>query len=111
VLVDNDPQVVAHLREELQLLGASRVEVVQASVADWLSTPAESFDIVFLDPPFRKGMLPGCMQALESAGWLAADARIYIEAESGLELQLPENWKLTRSKRAGQVGYHLAIRT
>jgi 16S rRNA (guanine966-N2)-methyltransferase len=55
-------------------------------------------------------LLPACIQALESGGWLAADARVYIEAERNLELVLPQNWELTRSKCAGQVGYHLAKR-
>ena len=108
VLVDSDPQVVTRLREQLDLLDASWVEVVQSSVEGWLSGTAEPFDIVFLDPPFRKNMLPACIHALESGGWLAADAYVYIEAESKLEPELPENWELTRSKRAGQVGYHLA---
>ncbi|MEN8204627.1 MAG: 16S rRNA (guanine(966)-N(2))-methyltransferase RsmD [Pseudomonadota bacterium] len=108
VLVDSDPQVVARLREQLKLLDASQVEVVQSSVEGWLSAPAEPFDIVFLDPPFRKNLLPDCIHALEHGGWLAADARVYIEAENSLQPELPENWELTRSKRAGQVGYHLA---
>jgi len=110
VLVDSDPQVVARLLEQLQLLGAEQIEVVQSTVEAWLSAPAEPFDIVFLDPPFRRDLLPACMQALESGGWLAADARVYIEAESNLEPVLPQSWELTRSKRAGQVGYHLARR-
>jgi len=110
VLVDSDPQVVARLREQLQLLDASQIEVVQSTVEGWLSAPAEPFDIVFLDPPFRRDLLPACMQALENGGWLAVDARVYIEAESNFQPVLPENWELTRSKRAGQVGYHLARR-
>jgi len=108
VLVDNDPHVVASLREQLTLLDASGIDVVQSSVEGWLAGAAEPFDIVFLDPPFRKNLLPACTRALASGGWLAADARVYIEAESNLELALPESWELTRSKRAGQVGYHLA---
>ena len=110
VLVDSDPQVVNCLREQLQLLGAAQIEVVQSTVEAWLAAPAEPFDIVFLDPPFRRDLLPACIQALESGGWLAADARVYIEAERNLELLLPQNWELTRSKCAGQVGYHLAKR-
>lgn len=110
VLVDSDPQVVARLREQLQLLDASQIEVVQSTVEGWLSAPAEPFDIVFLDPPFRRDLLPACMQALENGGHLAVDARVYIEAESNLHPVLPANWELTRSKRAGQVGYHLARR-
>lgn len=108
VLVDSDPRVVAKLREQLQLLDAARVEAVQSSVEGWLAASAKPFDIVFLDPPFRRNLLPACISALESGGWLAADARIYIEAETSLELDLPESWELYRSKRAGQVGYHLA---
>jgi 16S rRNA (guanine966-N2)-methyltransferase len=110
VLVDSNPQVVAKLREQLQLLGATRVQVVQSSVEGWLAASPEPFDIVFLDPPFRRNLLPACIRALESGGWLAADARIYLEAESSLEPELPESWELYRSKRAGQVGYHLARR-
>mgnify|MGYP001812039041 FL=1 len=110
VLVDSDPQVVVRLRDQLQLLDASQIEVVQSTVEDWLSAPAETFDIVFLDPPFCRDLLPACMQALEKGGWLADDARVYIEAESDLQPVLPENWELTRSKHAGQVGYHLARR-
>lgn len=108
VLVDSDSHVVASLREQLALLDAATVEVVQSSVEGWLSASAEPFDIVFLDPPFRKNLLPGSIHALESGGWLAAGARVYIEAESTLEPELPASWELIRSKRAGQVGYHLA---
>jgi 16S rRNA (guanine966-N2)-methyltransferase len=108
VLVDNDTAVVTQLRAQLAVLQATRVEVVQANVDRWLAGQAERFDIVFLDPPFREGLLPGCMAALAANGWLAANAVIYIEAERHYELVLPAGWELLRSKHAGQVDYHLA---
>ena len=108
VLVDNDSAVVTRLREQLAILQATQVEVVQASVSRWLSGHAEPFDIVFLDPPFRQGLLPGCMAALDDGGWLAANAHVYLEAERHYELELPAGWELLRSKHAGQVDYHLA---
>jgi 16S rRNA (guanine966-N2)-methyltransferase len=110
VLVDNDPQVVAALGRQLELLGAQQVRVVRADVMQWLSGAASPFDIVFLDPPFRRQLLGPCIHLLERHGWLADEARIYIEAEKGLVPELPENWDLLRSKAAGQVGYHLARR-
>jgi len=111
VLVDNDPQVVAALGRQRESLGAHQVRVVQAEVLQWLAGPSSQFDIVFLDPPFRRQLLPPCIQYLESRGWLADQARVYIEAEKGLVPELPENWELLRSKVAGQVGYHLARRS
>jgi len=108
VLVDNDPQVVTALGGQLASLGARQVRVVQADVLQWLSGTASPFDIVFLDPPFRRQLLAPCIKQLASRDWLADQARVYIEAEKGLVPELPDNWELLRSKVAGQVGYHLA---
>ena len=110
VMVDNDPLVVRTLHEQLQSLDCSVAQVVQQDVNRWLAISATAFDIVFLDPPFRENSLPECMRLLEANGWLAAGARVYIEAEKNYTPELPDGWQLSRSKHAGQVGYHLAIR-
>ena len=110
VLVDDNPRVIENLREQLQILKATQVQVVQADVSSYLSAAPRAFDIVFLDPPFRESRLPECVHLLEAHGWLAAEAWVYLEAEHGLVLDLPDNWVLHRSKQAGQVDYHLARR-
>lgn len=108
VMVDHDPVVVTTLREQLQKLEFSGALPVQHDVNSWLRGKAEPFDIVFLDPPFRQNRLPACIDLLEGNGWLAAGAHVYIEAEKAVIPELPDTWELYRSKRAGQVGYHLA---
>lgn len=112
VLVDADSRVAAHLREQGAVLQAEGLEVVAAEALQYLDVPAPArFDIVFLDPPFGGGLLGPCCRILEAGGWLAAGARIYLEAEGSLQqLPLPDTWSLVRSKQAGQVGYHLAVR-
>jgi 16S rRNA (guanine966-N2)-methyltransferase len=111
VLVDADPLVVRTLHQQVCLLDTRQVHIVQATCERYLQGPAEAFDMVFLDPPYRQGALPGCMELLEQRGWLAPDAWIYLEAERGLEPPLPANWELYRSKTTGQVGYHLVRRS
>ena len=65
-------------------------------------------DIVFIDPPFRKGLLDQSCQLLEQQGWLAEDALIYIETEAELTAtDLPANWQCLKEKKAGQVSYAL----
>ena len=66
---------------------------------------------MFLDPPFAAGMLAEAMRLLESRGWLAPDAFIYLEmpAKAGAPA-LPAGWLPHRTGRAGAVGYHLARR-
>lgn len=111
VMVDKDPLVIRTLREQLQQLEYSSAQLIQQDVINWLKSAATPFDIVFLDPPFRENRLPACIALLEANGWLAPGARVYIEAERSYTPVLPDGWELYRSKHAGQVGYHLAVRT
>jgi 16S rRNA (guanine966-N2)-methyltransferase len=110
VLVEQQQPVVQTLREQVARLKAGQVEVVEAEVLNWLSQGATPFDIVFLDPPFQQGLLQDCIERLEQNGWLADSAWIYLEAERGLEVTLPEHWEWYRDKQAGQVSYRLARR-
>lgn len=105
--VDKHPKVIDALRKNLNLLEAKGGRVVQADSLAYLRGTPRPFDIVFLDPPFRQGLLTPCLELL-AHGWLASGARIYLETE--LELgkpELPEGWELLRSKKAGQVAYYL----
>lgn len=113
VFVDQAREVASTLKQELRELKADNAEVYQSAAESWLkSTPATPFDLVFLDPPFRKGLLEPVCQTLESDGWLTADAQIYIETEAELKAPvLPANWQPHREKRAGQVIYRLYRRS
>ncbi len=112
-LVESHPAAVEQLRANLRLLNAAHLEVVAADALVFLSGPPSPYDIVFLDPPFGQGLLRPCLEHL-ARGWLAGEARIYLEAERSLDADtltawLPPGYRLYRSKTAGQVGYHLAV--
>lgn len=111
-LVEKDRQVVSNLRQQLQLLNSSNIDLLQADALKLLqSPPNQPFDIIFIDPPFRQNILETCCQYLESNQWLSSEAYIYIEMEQELaSVALPENWQLIRDKTAGQVHYCLFIR-
>jgi len=67
------------------------------------------WDIVFLDPPFRLGMLNESIMLLARHSCLADDAMMYIESEKELpSVTLPDGWAMLRQKQAGQVAYCLA---
>ena len=112
VLVERDAQVLQQLRANGATLGASQVQVIAAEALNYLSGSASPFDIVLLDPPYdRPELLAACCTQLEAGGWLAPQARIYLETRGKTGLPpLPGNWELVRSKQAGQVAYHLAVR-
>jgi 16S rRNA (guanine966-N2)-methyltransferase len=111
VMVDDSPIVTQLLQEELQIFKAENAEIYRAKVPLQLRVPAQPFNIVFLDPPFSENLLLPCCFYLEEQGFLAPDAYIYLEAREILdEKMLPANWQMLKSKRAGQVAYHLIKR-
>ena len=116
VLLDSDRNIINTIQSQISLLGADNIQVMQTDALAFLQSPPpginRSFDIIFLDPPFGKDLLPVCIEQLEKFNWLADDATIYIESESSVQVQyLPDNWKIHHSKRAGQVMYHLIYRS
>ncbi|MDR0218095.1 MAG: 16S rRNA (guanine(966)-N(2))-methyltransferase [Enterobacteriaceae bacterium] len=110
-LVEYDRHVAKQLSDNLALLQADNGQVVQGNTLQYLNQAGTPFDVVFLDPPFRQGMLSETISLLENNGWLAEESWIYVEAESeSAATEVPASWQLHREKTAGQVSYRLYIR-
>ncbi|WP_034945022.1 16S rRNA (guanine(966)-N(2))-methyltransferase [Erwinia oleae] len=110
-LLELERPVAQQLEKNLATLGAQTGNVINANALKWLEQNGEPYDVVFIDPPFRKGLLEQTLTLLETKGWLAEDALIYVESEveNGLP-PLPQNWQPHREKVAGQVACRLFIR-
>lgn len=107
ILVEQVATVARGLQAAADLLKEPAVRVVCADALEFLSKPAASshFDLVFLDPPYGQGWLDRIMMPL--LPHLAADARLYIEAETALPDDLAPGLTCVRRGHAGQVHYHL----
>jgi 16S rRNA (guanine966-N2)-methyltransferase len=109
VMVERGAKVVASLRANRERLAANAIEIVHQDAASYLRGAPESFDVVFLDPPFGDpDALPASVQRLTGAGWLGAGARIYVEMPVKMPLVgVPDSWVLLKDKRAGDVSFRL----
>ena len=108
VQVENNPLACRALKENAVALAAGQIKIVQSDVFRYLAGDAEPFDIVFIDPPFAQDLAVQTCKWLEDKDWLSNHAKIYVETESTLKLNgMPENWRLLKSKTAGEVGYCL----
>jgi 16S rRNA (guanine966-N2)-methyltransferase len=108
VMVESNKTTFTALKDNCSRLDAAQVSVAAMDVSRFLDGPPESFDVVFLDPPFHQGLVvPGCRKLTDS-GWLADGARIYVETERSLDLgELPSSWLPLRDKQAGEVACRL----
>jgi 16S rRNA (guanine966-N2)-methyltransferase len=111
VMVERAGHVVDRLRQHVDMLGAENAAVVQVDAVEYLRQAPQPFDIIFLDPPFKSDLIARCAGLIEEYGWIKPSGLVYVEAPSRMTLSLPATWELIRSKKAGQVGYHLARKT
>jgi 16S rRNA (guanine966-N2)-methyltransferase len=108
-LVEKNRQACAALRSNLIDLALDRVEIECLDAVKFVVSPRRRYDVIFLDPPYRQGLLAQVAPAL--SGLAKPGARVYAEAEHALEtLGNDKAWQLIRHGRAGQVFYHLFAR-
>lgn len=109
--VDQSREVCQHLKQALQTLKETqRGHIHQADALIWpkSASPEAPFDLVFLDPPFNRDLLPIALNTLRYSNLLSGRARVYIEAEKGLPLApCLDGFQIDRHKQAGELQYAL----
>lgn len=93
VFVDHAPRAIEAIRANLAALGIE-ADVRRTEARSWLRTAsarAEAYDLVFLDPPYRRAGELGRELSEGLAAVLATGARVVTESDrrEPLELELP----------------------
>lgn len=108
VFLEHHPKAARSIKEVLASLEVS-AQVTEANTLSYLKQASKhAFNLVFLDPPFHKNLIPQTL-ALLRQGWLSDNALIYIECETELALEetLGQDWEIIKDKTAGEVRYAL----
>lgn len=88
VFVDDHGPSRALIRENVERLGLTGATKIWRRDATRLApNRGEGFDLVFLDPPYGKGLVDRALESAAAGAWLAADA--LIVAERGAEEPAP----------------------
>ena len=112
-LVENAQPSLRALESNVAALGVEdRTRVFREDALRFLRRPAAAvagapFDLVFLDPPSRKGLALSALTALASGGWLAPGALVSAEVEEGLALPLVPGLEPLAERRFGQTVIHI----
>jgi 16S rRNA (guanine966-N2)-methyltransferase len=103
VMVEKDRIALAALERSRAALGAAQVSIVAGDAVAFLGRQTATFDVVFLDPPFRQNAVPELLLKLTPR--LQAGARVYVESDAPVAAVAP--WTELKRARAGQVSYQL----
>ena len=82
-----------------------KAEIVKADYKEVLSDCTgkdKKFDIIFLDPPYAKGLLDEALQIIHSNSLLTETGVVVAEFDNGTPLDI-QNYTLIKDKRYGRV--------
>ncbi len=110
--VDSHAAICRYLRETLADLEVQGSSVWTADAFIYLEGGIGSFDLVFLDPPFRESRHALLLESLFKGGHLNPRAQVYLEwahDRRGRPFVLPSGWSFRREACYGQVAFGLAV--
>jgi len=95
LFVDDGAQARALLRENVAALGLGGVTRVFRRDAAKLGPahPVEPFSLVFLDPPYGKGLAEQALASLRDGGWLTPGALLVVEEAKAALFAAPEGFE------------------
>jgi len=109
-LIEQDAIAVHELSQHLAMLAAPpTVRVVQGRfleqlALEQLALQPQAFTLVFLDPPFGKGLIPESLKALSTH--LVPEGMVYVESETAWPCGLcdadQQPWTVVRAAKTGQ---------
>ncbi len=108
-MVEKDRKAAEQLKTNAQLLQTTKSWVINSDVLSWAARCGDSFDIVFLDPPFAADIAPDCLEVCKS-GLVKSEGLVYLEISRSQKLQVPEEFEILKSKTSGSVMYQLLQR-
>lgn len=107
VMIEKTPRVLAALHENNELLHKpAALEIIRGDALQYLVSTKAKFDLIFIDPPYKKGWIPRLEPLLPQV--MNADGMLYIEAEH--EIASLGDWQTVRQGKAGEVHFHLLRR-
>ncbi|MDR1605247.1 MAG: 16S rRNA (guanine(966)-N(2))-methyltransferase RsmD [Gracilibacteraceae bacterium] len=103
-LVEKERAATQVLRANRDLLGATAAEIVPADVFTYLARAgAERFDLIFLDPPYRRGLAGQTLDLLKNISLLQYNGVVVAETEPEETLDSCLPLELCTVKRYGGV--------
>lgn len=105
-MVENNPSLAARLKTQAAKLDAQALVIVCADALAWAAKCEQTFDIVFLDPPYAQNGSGQITSQLLNCPCLHKGTLLYLESDQPIEPG-DDRLQVRKSGRAGSVHFGL----
>lgn len=107
VLIEQSSAAHANLKKIIdQFENNNKLKIIKANAINYLKEQQKAFDIIFLDPPFAKNLIPECLALIVKNQLLRKGGLLYTESAQIIEIDMT-HWQQIKLKQSGQVVYGL----
>nr|WP_314261930.1 16S rRNA (guanine(966)-N(2))-methyltransferase RsmD [uncultured Devosia sp.] len=106
--VDTGAESRGLIRDHIEAFGAGGVTKLLRRDATDLGKPGTfgQFNLVFLDPPYGKGLGELALTGIAGNGWLASGATVVFEESVEAEVEIPEGFVLDDRREYGAAAVY-----
>ncbi|MBE28647.1 16S rRNA (guanine(966)-N(2))-methyltransferase RsmD [bacterium] len=111
--IEKNSEAFKTLESNLNLLNPNQYNLINQDSIKYLEkSDLLPFDLIFLDPPFNKGLLPSILSVLSIKNLISTKSKIYIESEYEVDLKflnsnIMKKCRMVKQKKSGNVHYCL----
>ncbi len=104
VLLDTDKKSIELIEKNIRSLKFEDLcTVITQSCFDYVRHCEDGFDVIFLDPPYNKGLIEPALKAVAENGILAEDGIIVLESDDTDFRGDADGLEIIRQKRYGRT--------
>ena len=106
--VDTGAEARGLIRDHIEAFGAGGITKLLRRDATDLGTPGTfgQFNLVFLDPPYGKGLGEQALAHIAASGWLSPGATIVFEESVDAPVAIPDGFTLDDRREYGAAAVH-----
>ncbi len=104
--LDASIEAIASIRVHINALKAT-CQTVVTRCPEGFSQLKNQYEVVFLDPPYREGLIMPCLEQLIGLNLLTPQAVIYLESELSLPWVFPGPLRILKQKSTKTLQYGL----
>ncbi len=93
---------IACISANIATLGVGDKATILAKNAIKLPPAPQPCDFIFMDPPYRQGLVRPTLEAILSGGWLAGEGVIVCEQAADEPLDIPDELEIVDDRSQGQ---------
>ena len=108
LMIEKHPRAQDALSQSIEQLQAEQVNLHRGGAMSMIEEfKPESFDIVFVDPPFDSNLASLVLERLDKTGCVRRGGFVYVESPAQQAISPPQDWRVWRDQKLGDVRMQL----